>query len=46
MWTEARDAGRVVRRQFQVNKVLMRDLGARGRNPDAPPWLNKITETL
>jgi glutamine---fructose-6-phosphate transaminase (isomerizing) len=31
MWTEARDAGQVVRRQFQSNKVLMRDLGARLR---------------
>jgi len=31
MWSEAHDAGQVVRRQFQANKVLMRNLGARLR---------------
>lgn len=31
MWSEARDAGRVVRGQFHENKVVMRDLGARLR---------------
>lgn len=31
MWTEARDAGEVVRRQVEANASLMRDLGARLR---------------